>query len=100
EAPGSAGAGARLSLDRGRDPGPRRAPAPALPGASLRDQRRGAVSGFLSRLSDRAAGPPAAAVSPRVGPVFPVRPPGRGNGPASAGVGADDGLGPHTADQT
>lgn len=40
------------------------------------------MSGYLARLVDRAAGPPAAAVSPRVGPVFPVRPPGPGVDPA------------------
>jgi hypothetical protein len=48
------------------------------------------VSGYLARLVDRAVGPPAAAVSPRVGPVFPVRPPGHGGDPAVVTVGSDN----------
>ena len=58
------------------------------------------MSGFLGRLVDRAAGPPAAAVSPRVGPVFGVRPPGRASEPAFAGVGADEGLGARSTEPT
>ena len=54
------------------------------------------MSGYLARLVDRAAGPPAAALSPRVGPVFPVRPPGRGNAPALAEVGGDEGRAPRS----
>jgi hypothetical protein len=55
------------------------------------------VSGYLTRLVDRAVGPPTAAVSPRVGPVFPVRPSGIGNEPAPAEVGVADVRAPRPA---